>query len=83
LASYVFIFLKSLQVINVAERHYFSALSNSLLMAFAEVFVIYNIAVVGFDVALILEIGLGSGLGACTAMLFNDKVRKKNATQKR
>lgn len=76
-ASFVLIFLRSFQQRNVAFDNYAAVLPTSILMAFAEVAVIANIAMQGFHIGLALIIGLGSGSGALCAMLIHKKVFKR------
>lgn len=73
-ASFVFIFLKAFQQRNVAFDHYNAIIPTSIIMAFAEVFVIYNIVIEGFELRLILAIGLGSGFGALIAAKVHKQI---------
>jgi hypothetical protein len=73
-ASFVFIFLKAFQQRNVAFDRYAWVLPVSFAMALVEVYVIANIAQKGFSLAIVLVIGLGSGLGALAAMLAHKRI---------
>ncbi len=73
-AAFIFVFLKAFQQRNVAGSHYWPVLPISVLMATAEVYVIATVVRVGYDPALILGVGCGSGTGAMLAMFIHDKV---------
>lgn len=77
LSSFIFIFLRAFQQRNVAFDRYAAVMPVSLLMAFAEVFVIANIAHRGFDLILVLTIGVGSGAGALCAMRLHKRIFSK------
>lgn len=76
LASFIFIFLKAFQQRNVAFDHYWWIVPTSMLMAIVEVVVIANIALHGWELPLVLTIGVGSGLGALVAALAHKKFLK-------
>lgn len=70
-ASFIFIFLKAFQQRNVAFDNYQIVVPTSMLMAFAEFYVIHNFIKTGYNIPIILSIGLGSGVGALIAMLLH------------
>lgn len=67
LASYFFIFLKSWQQLNVVRALYWWIVPTSLFMACVEVFVIAQVAVRGWDIHLVIAVGLGGGMGSACA----------------
>jgi hypothetical protein len=73
-AMFAFVFLKAFQQRNVAGSNFLPVVPTSLLMAVAEVYVISVIVRTGFDPALVLGIGAGSGAGAMSAMYLHDRV---------
>lgn len=77
LASFAFVFTKAFQQRNVAFDNYIAVIPTSLLMAATELYVIVNIAEKGYNVAMILLVGLGSGFGAIAAMLLHKKLFKR------
>lgn len=72
-ASMGFIFLKALQQRNVAFDNFAWIMPTALAMGFAEVYVIATVAVVGYDLGLVLSIGTGAGLGAMAAMVVHKR----------
>jgi hypothetical protein len=82
-AMFVFIFLKAFQQRNVSgDARWFYVVATSMALAATEVYVISVIVATGYQLALILSIGLGSGFGCVTAMathrfLFRDKGRRQ------
>lgn len=78
-ASFVFVFLKAFQQRNVAFDNYHMIIPVSLVMAFAEFAVIHNFIKTGYNVDIILAIGLGSGSGALLAALCHKKWFMKKA----
>lgn len=76
-ASFAFIFLRAFQQRNVAFDNYVWIVPTSLLMASTEFVVVANIAQSqGYNVALVLTIGSGSGLGALCAALLHKRYVK-------
>lgn len=71
-ASFVFVFLKATQQLNVVGGHYKWVLPTSLAMAACEVFTIAAIAHVGWG-WIVLWVGAGSGLGAIAAMFIHSR----------
>lgn len=80
-ASFVFIFLKAWQQLNVVHHQLWWIVPTSFAMAACEVFVVVQAAQQGWG-WIILPIGLGSGFGCLCSMLLHKKVRD-NATTKR
>jgi hypothetical protein len=76
-ASFAFIFLKAFQQRNVAFDHHAWIVPTSMLMALVEVYVIANVAAKGFSIALVLAIGIGSGLGALSAAVTHKRMFAK------
>ena len=77
-ASFVFIFLKSTQQLNVVREKYLLILPTSLAMAATEVYVIATIALETWTVPLVLSIGFGAGLGSmCATYLHRRFVMRK------
>ena len=74
ITSFLFIFLKSFQQINVTQRHLAWIVPTSMLMAFSEVYIVATTAKTGWDFMLVLGIGLGSGLGSLSATLVHPKM---------
>lgn len=76
-ASFCFIALKALQQRQVIHDEYAMIIPTSMLMAACEVFVVHNIAVTGWTAALVFSVGLGSGTGCLSAMLWHKHYRLK------
>lgn len=74
LAMFIFVALKAGQQRNVAFDHYWPVMPMSICMAFAEVYVISIIIKVGYDLPVVLAIGIGAGLGAMLAMALHRKI---------
>lgn len=74
-ASFVFILLKATQQLNVVHNQYLLVVPTSMLMAACEVWVVFNMAHQGWG-WLVLTIGLGSGLGAVTAMWLHKRIKR-------
>lgn len=75
-ASFVFIFLKAFQQLNVVHKQYLWVLPTSLFMAVCEVYVIVATAKNGWG-WIVLVIGLGSGLGAISSMYVHERLTGK------
>jgi len=80
LASFVFVFLKAFQQRNVAFNHYLAVIPTSLLMAVVEVFTIATLAAEGWNIIIVLAVGLASGGGALTAMALHNRMFKPKDT---
>lgn len=77
LASAIFLFIKSFQYRNVAFDRYGAIIPTSILMAFAEYYVIIRVVQEGLDPLLIGLVGLGAGLGSISATWFHKKFYDK------
>lgn len=73
LSSFVFIFLKAFQQLNVTKGHYFWVVPTSFLMATVEVFLIAEIGRQGYGWELVVAVGTGSGLGAVSSMYIHQR----------
>lgn len=73
--SFVFIFLKSWQQLNVVHHQLWWIIPTSFAMAVAEVFTVANMAHYGWG-WVILPIGFGSGLGSLTSTILHKRARK-------
>jgi hypothetical protein len=69
-ASFIFIFLKAFQQLNVVHRQYLLVIPTSMMMATCEVAVIALVARNGWGWIVIFT-GLGGGLGCIAAMFFH------------
>lgn len=76
-ASFSFIFLKSIQVLNVAHHAYRWVIPTAMVMAIAESYVVVYLyeAGVSHDMILISFVGIGSGLGAMASMFVHKWMR--------
>ena len=77
-SSFLFIGLKSMQQLNVVKKQYAWIVPTSILMAFTEVYVIATTAKNGWNIQLVLAIGVGSGLGSLTATYLHSKMFPHN-----
>lgn len=73
--SFVFIFLKSWQQLNVVHYQLWWIVPTSFAMAAAEVLTVYNMAHQGWG-WVVIPIGLGSGLGSLTSAIIHKRTRK-------
>lgn len=79
-ASFVFIYTKSWQQLNVQHRLYWLIVPTSMAMAVCEVWVIANAAHSGWG-WIVLPIGVGSGLGSLSATyIHHTMMRKKHGS---
>ena len=76
LASFLFIATKAMQQLNVVHHNRLAIIPTSLLMASCEVFVVKNMADLGFG-WIVVPIGLGSGLGALASMTIHKWLRSR------
>lgn len=74
--SFLYIFLKCYQQLNVVHKQYLWVLPTSMAMAACEVYVISTAAKTGFG-WLAIAIGLGAGLGCMASMWLHGKMTKK------
>lgn len=78
IASFCFVALKAFQQLNVVHDQYLLVIPTSILMAVCEVFVVANIAAKGWNVSLVLAVGVGSGFGCVASMYLHKKVTKRS-----
>lgn len=78
--SFVFVGLKSLQQLNVVQGRYLAVMPVSMLLAVAEVTIIAS--VVKSSLIIALPIGLGGGLGCCTAIFLNRRFTNGSRSSK-
>ncbi len=75
LSSFVFVFLKAFQQLNVVRGAYVWVLPTSMAMAACEVYVVVVAAQRGWG-WIIIPIGVGAGLGAMAAMWLHKRVTR-------
>jgi hypothetical protein len=73
-ASFIFVMLKALQQLNVVHHQVWWIMPVSFGMALCEVFVVANVARMGWG-WIIIPVGLGSGLGCLFAMHLHRRLR--------
>lgn len=73
-ASFVFVFLKSYQQLNVFKGAYRWVMPTSMAMAACEVLVIVNVADVGWG-WIIVPVGVGAGLGCMSSMKLHERIK--------
>ena len=71
-ATFIFVFVKAFQQLNVVGGHYWYVLPTSFLMAAAEVTIIINIVTLLTFWACV-PMGLGGGTGAMLAMYIHKR----------
>lgn len=76
-ASFLFVALKSFQQLNVVHDQYWLVVPTSVLMAVCEVYVVANIASLGWHVPLVLSVGIGSGLGCVASMFLHKRLTRR------
>ena len=76
LASFIFIFIKAFQQLNVVGGHYYWVLPTSLAMAGAEATVIIKVAAIA-SIWVAVPMGFGGGAGAMLAMYLHKKFIEK------
>ena len=74
-ASFVFVLLKAMQQLNVVHHQLWWVMPTSMSMAVCEVFVVANVAHLGWG-WIVLPVGLGGGLGCVVAMVAHKRVRE-------
>jgi hypothetical protein len=74
LTSFVFVFLKAGQQLNVARGHYWLVPPFSFGMAATEVYVIAAVAVHGYSLHAVIGMGTGGSLGAIIAMYLHSRL---------
>lgn len=75
LASFIYIFTKAHQQLNVVNKRYKAVVPTSLVMALCEVTVVASVVKESFWV--FIPIGIGGGAGCLLAMWWDDKRGKK------
>lgn len=75
-ASFLYVFLRSMQQRNVAFDNYGWVVPVSLCMATVDVFMIVRISNTGFDPVLVASIGIGGGIGSVLAMYIHKRFVK-------
>lgn len=73
-AAFVQVGLKSTQQLNVFKGLYKAIMPVSMLMAAAEVYIIFSVANQGSLWASILAMGTGGGLGCISAMYIHNRL---------
>ena len=74
-SNFLFIGLKAMQQRNVQYLKYVRTVLTSNVLALVEVYVIYTVAAKGVSIETVLPLGLGGGIGACTAMYLTRHYR--------
>ena len=74
IATFILIFIRAFQQRNVAHAHYVAMLPTSMAFAFAEYFVILSVVKQGFDMGLILLIGVSAGLSSMLATYLHKRI---------
>ena len=72
--SFIFVFLKAGQQLNVARGHYWFVPPFSFGMAATEVYVIAAVAVHGYSIEAVIGMGCGGSLGAILAMYLHTRI---------
>ncbi len=75
-ASFCYVGLKAFQQLNVVHGQYLWVIPISIGMAACEVYVVASVVKTGWDLPMVLLIGLGSGLG-CIASMYTHKLLTK------
>lgn len=81
-AQFAFVFLKAFQQRNVAFDNFIAVIPVSLLMAATEVFVVVQVATAGWNLGVVLSVGLASGFGAVSAMVLHRRIFPKDKETK-
>jgi hypothetical protein len=77
-ASFVFIFLKAFQQLNVVHRQYLLVIPTSMLMSVCEIGVVALVIKQGWG-WIVLFTGLGGGVGCVLAMFIHSFTKRKTA----
>lgn len=77
-ASFIFIFLKAFQQLNVVHRQYLMVIPTSMLMSACEIGVVALVVKTGWG-WLVIFTGLGGGLGCVLAMSLHKFTMKKES----
>jgi hypothetical protein len=82
IASYIGVFFKAFQQLNVVHHKILWVIPVSFVMAACEVFLIWHVAKT-LNLWAVIPIGLGAGLGCISSMFFHKHIREKtNETKK-
>ena len=73
-ASFVRVGLRAFQQLNVVHGQYWLIVPVSMAMQVCEVYIVFNIAVQGWNWPLILTFGIGAGLGCVCSMWIHKRV---------
>jgi hypothetical protein len=76
-ASFVGVFFKVLQGRNFNYNNYFWVMPTSIALAAVDLYIVNNIVTHGYSLALIITVGIGSGLGGMAAMYIHEQVIKR------
>lgn len=76
LSSFMFVFLRSWQQLNVVHKKYVWVIPTSMLMATCEVFTVYQAAHNGWGI-IVLPIGIGGGIGCMISMYIHGRLHKR------
>jgi hypothetical protein len=76
LTSFSYVFLRAFQQLNVQSHTYYLVLPTSMCMALGDVFLVTNYARHGVGWALVLVVGVSSGLGSIAAMYLRKRFIK-------
>jgi hypothetical protein len=77
LASFIGVFFKVIQGRNFTFDNYIWVVPTSVALAAVDMFIITNIVRLGYSVASVLIVGIGSGLGAMLGMFIHRRFIKK------
>ena len=78
--SFIFVFLKAGQQLNVARGHYWIVPPFSFGMAATEVYVIAAIATQGYSLWAVVGMGTGGSMGAVLAMFLHSRLLGKKTS---
>jgi hypothetical protein len=76
-ASFIFIFLKAFQQLNVVHRQYLLVIPTSMAMSVCEIGVVALVVKQGWG-WIVLFTGLGGGLGCVVAMYFHTFTQRRS-----
>lgn len=77
--SFVYIFIKAFQQLNVVHRNYAWIPVASVMMGFCEAYIVVAQVQNGLHWPVILSLGLGAGSGACVATFIHHRYVEKHA----
>jgi len=76
LTSFSYVFLRAFQQLNVQSYSYALVLPTSMCMALGDVFLVTNYARHGVGLALVIVVGISSGVGSVCAMYIRKRMVK-------